>query len=309
MKPRKRTTSVVALACVALTAAACGDDDNPSGIEDGEAPFRVMLSSEGSAQATLERTGLIVGDPLFATIGLDAVESIDLSIGLVEVRQAGGGWIDAGTANFDVDLLDLPENGFELIETTLETGLYTGVRFFLTETPTITLSEGIEVGRTVFAAGTHDLRIPSSDQSGIKLNANFEVDEDGQILDVLFDPSASVDRVTATGSGVLKISPVLRVTNEDGDDVGDFDDDDDVDAELEFEGFVESVETDGFTMTDGTVVIVNSETEIGGDILSLAAVAAALAGGETVEVEGEGNAGATASTVVATKVEFEVDDD
>lgn len=303
-----RTTGVVALACAALTAAACSDDD-PTGIDDGEAPFRVTLSSDASAQSFAQSSKLVVGDPLLATIGLDAVESIDVSIGLVEVRQAGGGWIEAGTADFDVDLLDLPEDGLELIDVSLETGQYTGIRFFLTETPTITLSEEIEVGRTLFEAGTHELRIPSSDQSGLKLNADFEVDEDGQVIDVEFDSDASVERVTATGSGVLMISPVLHVTDEDGDDVGEFDDDDDVDAEVEFEGLVESVEANGFTMTDGTLVIVNAETEIGGDILSLAAVATALAGGETVTVEGEGNAGAAANTVVATKVEFEVDDD
>ena len=306
-----RALTLLIAASTALIACDDGaDGDTITGFDDG-APFQVVLRSQdasGLQVGARSRSVVSAPDVSRATIPLDQIESITLPLGAVEAHLEGAGWIDAGAVNDDIDLLSLPADGIELVDGDLPEGSYTGLRFFLTGQPTITLASDVTVGRTLYAAGTHDLVIPSSGETGLKLNADFVVDADGQILTVLFDGQASVRRVNATGSGTLILNPVLRVEDEDGDDVGELDDEEEDDgAEIEFEGVVASVEGDGFVLDDGTVVVIQDDTEIEGDILSLDALAAALADGEVVEAEGEGVAG-DGGVVLATELELDVEE-
>lgn len=329
MQHKKRYGSLAVAAFAVLAAAACSDDDGITDpfdeIPDGQASFEIVLAPADAAAASLGALQLAPQSPSWARIPLSAVESINLPIGEVEAKQGsgeGGAWLDAGSVDATVDLMDLPEEGITLVDSSLPEGNYSRLRFFLTGQPTIVLSETVEVGRVTFEAGEHPLEIPSSEQNGVRLNADFDVDEDGEILTVLFDGGATVRRVVATGSGVLKIAPELRVTNEAGEDVGELDDDPDdddddedgedegdEDDEAEFEGTVASVDSDTeFTLGDGTVVRIHDGTEISGDILSLAAVAEAIGDGEVVEAEGEGSL-ADDGAILADEVEFETDDD
>lgn len=308
MRGINRLAVLTVASSVALTA--CEDSGV---IPEQEPQFAIVLQPEVATESA-SRVSLALsapGEPSAAQIGLDMVESIRLPIGAVEALGSGnGGWIHAGAVEASVDLMALPEDGITLVDGSLPEGSYTALRFMLTDDATITLIEDVEVGRTLYEAGTHPLRIPSSEQNGVRLRSHFDVDDDGQVLTVLFDGDATVRAVTATGAGMLIIAPELRVEDEDGDDVGEIDDDErDGEDEVEAEGFVASVTDDGFTFEDGTVVVIHDETEIAGDLLSLAAVADALAGGETVRAEVEGDLDDDGTTIIASEVEFELDED
>ena len=85
--------------------------------------------------------------------------------------------------------------------------------------------------------------------------------------------------------------------------------------EVDFEGMVASVNGSSFTLTDGTVVEIVDGTEIEhcddhDELCSLAEVERALAAGFLVEAEGEGVVtGTDPLTIVASEVEFEIEDD
>lgn len=306
MNRLKHLAVLTALASVGLTAC----DDNDVVVPGGDdAPFEVVIQPEsGTAAASYSLMTPTETSP--AIVSLSDVESIFLPIGAVEALEVGGGWVEAGSVNATIDLLNLPDDGITLVDTFLPQGSYTALRFWLTDGATITLSDDIRVGRTTFEAGTHALEIPSADQNGVRLAAEFEVDENGQILTVLVDGDATVRHVVATGAGVLKIAPELRVQNQNGDDVGgidDGDDDGDDEDDLEREGYVASVDGDTFTFEDGTVVRVTDDTELSGDFLTLADVASALAAGEAVEAEVEGSLDTDGTTIVASEVEFDVE--
>ena len=306
MAAMKRMAALAIAGSVAFTAC---DDADPVDVNGDAQDFTIMMEPAGGMGAAL----MGPSSPSDGRISLDAVESIVLPIGEVEALHRGSGeWLEAGSIDESVDLMDLPEDGVTLLDSELPEGEYTMLRLWLTDDATITLNEDVTVGRTTFEAGTRALDIPSADQAGVRLHADFMVDADGEVLTILFDDDATVRKVTATGSGVLKIAPVLRVENEDGDDVGgndDEDDDVDDDDEVEFEGLVSSATAAGFVLDDGTSVVVTDETEIEGDLLSLDAVVEALLGDEAVEAEVEGVLDSDGTTVVASKVEFEVEDD
>lgn len=233
-------TAAVAFAATALLTA-CTDDD-PT-VPAGEAPFAIVLAGDASSGAatSLATSGEAAGAALDPTdvaegrIPLEDVASIVLPIGEVEAWREGDGadvedepgdgeWIVVGTIGDDVDLMALPVDGIEVLDSSLEQGEYGALRFWLTGQPTITLTRETTVGQATYEVGTHPLRIPSADNAGVRLHAAFVVDEDGELLTVLFDGQATVRGVTATGSGMLKIAPVLTVYDENGDPIGELDD-------------------------------------------------------------------------------------
>ena len=307
MKSIRRSLGVLTLATLALVA--CDDDDGITGV-DGAAEVQVRMASAGSSAATSLPTSLqTISEPSRAVLELDVVESIILPIGAVEARQEGAGWVEIGRVDADIDLLSLPEDGVELVGGDIPEGDYDRLRFFLTADPIVVLAETVRVGRTTYPAGPNPLRIPSVDQAGFRVAADFDVDDDdGEILTLFVDEDATLGRVKATGSGTLMIAPVLTVRNEDGDDVGEFDDDEDDGDEVEFEGYVSAVGSGSVTLEDGTEIVVNDDTEFDGDLFSLAAVQEVLDAGGTVEAEGDGELQSDGS-IVADEIEFEVEDE
>ena len=298
-------------AVITLAAGACTDAQSPTGLTneptDGPAGmFGLVVQSAPSADSSPVPSA---GGPALASISLDKVESITLEIGRVEAKRAGGGWVDAGAVNASVDLLNLPDEGLDLLDSSLPTGEYKMLRLFLTAEPTITLNTDVRVGRTTYEAGEHPLSIPSAEQNGLRLHAEFTVDEGGEILTIEVDGRATVRKVTATGSGVLKISPELQVRGEDGEKVGELESEDEHEdgEELhEVEGLVMSVGDGSFTLVDETVVRVDDHTEIDGDLFTLDAVFEALAAEEGVRAEAKGTLQDDGS-LLAVKVEFETD--
>lgn len=165
----------------------------------------------------------------------------------------------------------------------------------------------VQVGQHTFEAGEHPLSIPSSENNGVRLHAEFEVDSEGETLTITFDGPASLRKVVAMGSVMLKISPELNVRNEDGDDVGGIDDD-----EFAVEGPVTGVDPDAGSFTveedDETVtVVVDDDTEFEGDFATLEEVAAAFDAGDPIDAEAEGTLQGDGS-LLADEVEFELDD-
>lgn len=307
------------VAAVPLGLAACEQAPTDPRLDpEAEASFSVSFAPEGAvasaSAASTGSAGLVPGGLSRAVIGTQDVQSLVLPIGEVEAQQAGGAWISAGTIGEPVDLFNLPESGIELLDSTLPEGQYVKLRFWLDGEPTITLARDVRVGRHVYTAGEpHPLTIPGAAQAGVRLVADFTIDADGEALMVLVDGAAMLRKVVATGSGMLKIAPVLSVRNEAGAEIGEDEDEtkEEKEAEVEVEGAVSSADAAAgtFTLDDGTTVRIVGETEIEGDFLSLADVADALLDGAVVEAEVEGELEADGTTVRAAKVEFETEDD
>lgn len=110
-------------------------------------------------------------------------------------------WITIMDEPMTVNLLNL-RNGNEITlgNKTLETGTYTQIRFILGDNNTI-----------IVDGQTHDLKTPSGQQSGLKLQVDAEIEEDEtyQLL-VDFDAGQSV---VEKGNGEYNLKPVLRAVN------------------------------------------------------------------------------------------------
>lgn len=162
--------------------AGCSDSDSPTAGDN--------LAGEGRMQIFL----------------IDAPGDYDaVNVEVIEVRIHRGdedtlsGWHTLSTDTTYVNLLDLTDGNFAVLaDSTLPSGHYTQVRLILGENNTV-----------VVDSVSHDLEIPSSSQSGLKLNHGFDI-EDGTIYSVTldFDADRSIHR---TGSGQYKMKPVIRL--------------------------------------------------------------------------------------------------
>lgn len=118
-----------------------------------------------------------------------------------------------------IDLLNL-QNGVieELGEVTLPVGRVQQVRFVLVDNSTADTSDidfdpdadpNRAPNHVVFSAGGfEDLKTPSGQQSGVKINVGIDVAE-GQVADLLIDFDACKSVVEAGGSGNFLLKPVL----------------------------------------------------------------------------------------------------
>lgn len=313
---------------VALPLAVGACEPGISGLPEGEAAFSIVIAPEISTAAASGLMASTSGATAGVRISMASVESIVLPIGAVEALSTDGGWHAAGVIDREVDLLDLPEGGLELLDSSVPEGDYLALRFWLTEGASITLAESVRAGRSTLEAGTYPLEIPSADVNGVRFHADFEVTAAGEVLTVLVDGDATIRNVMATGGGVLKMAPVLSVRNGQGQRVGGVDTGQRTGPYgpgqgggpgpnghgqygPETEGRVASVEVGAgtFTLEDGTVVRVTESTYIAGDFLSLVDVAAAIGAEEVVEAEVHGPLDDDGVTIVAHRVEFEVEDD
>jgi hypothetical protein len=136
------------------------------------------------------------------TVTIDRVE-IHRAAAVGEDEDDDSGWITVVDATKPLaerryDLLSLV-GGVEAIlgEIPLEPGHYTQIRVFVTD-PTITI-DGVE----------HDVRIPSAEQTGIKLIHGFDISAgETTVLTLVFDADESVHQ---TGSGTWMMRPTIRV--------------------------------------------------------------------------------------------------
>ena len=200
------------LVMISLGLAACGGGTGPEGSGD----VQVLLSQRVAANSVLAAE---LGASGAAAISLADVESIIVTITGVQALlrgedEDGGGWVDLGLplGQNPIDLLSLPGSGLEIANGELAVGTYGNIRIFYEDPASINLFNNVSVGPSDFlvADNPHDLRIPSGAQTGIKIpTAGFEVNGTGATLTIEFDAALSVQTVTATGNGVLMMSPVL----------------------------------------------------------------------------------------------------
>lgn len=111
------------------------------------------------------------------------------------------GWVTIMEEPMRVDLLDL-RNGdtIQLGEEEIEAGEYHQIRFILGND-----------NEVVVDGQSYALTTPSSQQSGLKLSLDAEV-EDGEIYNLLVDFDAGRS-IVETGSGKYILKPVLRAVN------------------------------------------------------------------------------------------------
>lgn len=219
------------LAAGAVLLAGCGDSaTGPAG--QGRATVQMSRSGAGSAAlAALSDRARTDGLAANRTAGvtaaavpLDAVASITVTLDGVQALRAGdtasangddGGWVSLSVEQSEVDLMALPEgDGLTVASGDVEAGQYTAVRLFFSDA-TITFNRevsfaGGEAERTFAPDTAHPLRIPSGEQTGIKIpGASFNVDGgETESVTVEFDADASVQNVQVSAAGII-MNPVL----------------------------------------------------------------------------------------------------
>ncbi len=140
---------------------------------------------------------------IYMTDAPTSFEAVVIVVQSVEIHKAGyddaSGWVTVDSRTRSFDLLRL-RNGASAVlgEATLDAGHYTQVRLLLGDGNYVTIS-GVNA----------QLTVPSSIQTGIKLNHQFEIQADALYeLTLDFDASKSI---TVSGTGTFVLSPVIRI--------------------------------------------------------------------------------------------------
>ena len=133
-------------------------------------------------------------------------KAINLNIQSVQIHQSNtadeNGWVTVSSPNKTVDLLKLQGGVVEALASnqTIGVGTYQMMRLVLGDGNTLTLADGSIV----------PLKVPSGQQSGIKIPLNFTV-QAGTTADVWidFDGAHSI-HIVGTGSGSYILRPVVH---------------------------------------------------------------------------------------------------
>jgi len=210
---RRLTTLVTAL----ILLVACSDVTTIDGVHQVD-----LTMQQGD--------GLVLAAPVLATaahaqgkILADQVDSLFLTITTISfLAVTEDGESEASWTSFElpepitVDLLALPtEEATPLVIASgeLPAGDYEKLRFRIS-TSSIFLNTGTTVGNSTFNPDTpYEVTVPSGATSGIKTDLGFSVADDVEI-NLLFSPNATFDGVTATGSGKVILSPVLKARDQ-----------------------------------------------------------------------------------------------
>lgn len=136
-------------------------------------------------------------------------DEVNVFIERVEVNNTEdeeNGWQVISEPNQHFNLLELTNGVFEMIgEAELEEGFYPQIRLILSRDNNSVVVDG----------ETHDLFVPSGEQTGIKLNADAEIQE-GIVYTLLldFDALRSVHRTGQSPNLEYILRPVIRASNE-----------------------------------------------------------------------------------------------
>ncbi|MEJ2237371.1 MAG: DUF4382 domain-containing protein [Gemmatimonadales bacterium] len=228
-------TRMVGIACLGaftLPQVGCGGDiaTDPRTTEQ---EVRVTLQVASPGATALE----VAAAAPAAKLMLDAVASLRLTVTGLDLHKRceegeegtedeevtedeceAGGWQSLTVENQDpIDFMALPTEGqppIIIAAGTVAVGEYDHVRLFVTD-EVIVFLESFTVGQVTYDADVEiDVEIPSGAHTGIKTDLAITVaaDGEGNVQDVglLFDPDATFNGVVATGSGTIKLPPVLR---------------------------------------------------------------------------------------------------
>ena len=126
-------------------------------------------------------------------------------------------WMDLDSV-VRIDLMALPaqaDSAVVIAAGSVPAGDYRKLRMIVVDAA-IYFNDPISVGNQTYEVDTeYSVDVPSGAQSGLKTDAWFTVEADADTGDplgvnVLFDPNMTFNNVTATGSGRVKITPVLK---------------------------------------------------------------------------------------------------
>lgn len=210
------TLALVAAGCESVAEdAATGPAEPPS-----SSSFTLTLASASASTAGPALSG---GREDGGNVPPAAVDEIHVVVDGVEVRPAsGGGWIPVDVVAEDgvpVDLLALGESEVVLAAADLDPDDYVDARLFVSDAH-IVLNQEVCLGndaagldRLCLSADTeHDVFLPSADQTGIKTDASFSIEEGGAVeVTLIFDAEATVRTIAwAPGLGQVIVSPVIR---------------------------------------------------------------------------------------------------
>lgn len=186
--------STLILALVAFISVSC-DDVNTSSPETEKAQMNISLID---APANYQEVNVDVQ-------GL----RIHYTPSSNDTASADGQWIDLPVEPMTVNLLELT-NGVDtlLSSAELDPGSYKELRLILGDNNTVMID-----------STTHDLKVPSGQQSGYKIKFKTDL-EAGDDMDVVidFDAGRSVHKAGKSGKYILK--PVLKAFVESNDDLG-----------------------------------------------------------------------------------------
>jgi len=112
--------------------------------------------------------------------------------------NVNGEWKEITTVPKTFDLLDLVKEEAVLGAAPLPEGHYTQIRFF-PDPAQSSITDG---------TGTHDVKLPSGEQTGIKVNVNYDIVPD-QVTTVLLDFDAH-NSFVLQGNGQYLMKPVVR---------------------------------------------------------------------------------------------------
>lgn len=137
----------------------------------------------------------------------DDYESVMIDVREVRINNTDDstGWETVAEPNRRYNLLDLTNGAYEVLgDTTLSAGMYPQIRLVLGSNNTVTVD-----------GETHELKVPSGAQSGLKLNVNADIQDDITYTLLLdFDVSRSIHlRGNQQNNNGYIMRPVIRAMN------------------------------------------------------------------------------------------------
>jgi hypothetical protein len=126
-------------------------------------------------------------------------------------------WLDLDSV-VRIDLMALPaetDSAVVIAEGAVPAGDYRKLRMIVADA-NVYFNEMVTVGNADFDMDVeHRVDVPSGAQSGLKTDVSFTVEADTVTaqplgVNVLFDPNLTFNNVIATGSGRVKLTPVLK---------------------------------------------------------------------------------------------------
>ena len=202
--------------CESATGADAGDET------------RVVLARSGSGSGSLAASMYAAVAAEMPPVALSNVASIDVVITGVQAlpvvadTASEAQWVTLDlSAPTSVNLLALPTDaatgGVEIARGDLPAGSYGNLRLLFSGA-TITFKEPVKVGQVTYPANEKiQLTIPSGK---VRIpTASFAVTaESGPTIKLVFDASASVNKIVATGADKIIMPPVLTAREVDGGD-------------------------------------------------------------------------------------------
>ncbi|MCH8978992.1 MAG: DUF4382 domain-containing protein [Armatimonadetes bacterium] len=154
----------------------------------------VLFGCGGATSASNGTLAFVLADA--PTTG---VTEVNITVDRVEAH-IDGEWVTITAPQDSYNLLDLTQQAAPLGSASVPAGTYTQVRVFIS---------GASV---VDEQGTHDVTMPSVDETGIKLNVDYTV-EPGKITTILLDFNVAKSLVQR-GDGSYLITPVIAAVVE-----------------------------------------------------------------------------------------------